>query len=253
MTDIVEALLNVQREIKNPPTTAENPFAHSKYAALPDILNQIRPLLTEQGILLIQNTGSCPDGALFVQTRLLYSNGQGQESIESDKLILTPDTKKITGVQAVGSAITYGRRYQLLALLGIAGEGEDDDGEGRKSTKGNGKTNNQSTPNNPPHTGTKTPKTSKTGQKPNTGKKPKTTKNNGDSEVSSVVNGEARKWKQLSEKNPAIKKVCDSLSNASLEVHNVNVNAEAEDMLQKKKLTENEHNKVMVALGKAPG
>ena len=74
-----------------------------------------------------------------------------------------------------------------------------------------------------------------------------------EAEVSSVVNGEARKWKQLSEKNPAVKKVCDSLNNAGLEIHNVNVNAECEDMLQKKKLTENEHNKVMVALGKAPG
>lgn len=255
MTDIVEALLKVQKEIKNPPTTAENPFAHSKYAALPDILNQVRPLLTKQGIILVQNTGSCQDGRLFVQTRLLFSNGNGTETIESDKLILTPDEKRISGVQAVGSAITYGRRYQLLALLGIAGEGEDDDGEGRTTNNRNGKESEKSqTSNNKQNNAPKTSKTSKTSKKPKTGKKqPKTAQKNGEPETSSVIEGNTKRLKELSKKNPELKKVLDNLNQAGLEFHDVNIMAEAEDMNRKKTLTDGEYNKVMVALGKAPG
>jgi len=128
-TDIIEALLKVQERIENPRTTKTNTFTKNKYAPLPDILNQVRPLLTEQGILLLQNAGTDTNGNLFVQTRLLYKGDKGQETIETDRLILHPDTgKSKSDIQAVGSAITYGRRYQLMALLGIAGEGDDDDG-----------------------------------------------------------------------------------------------------------------------------
>lgn len=249
MTDIVEALLEVQKEIQNPPTTGDNPFTNSKYAPLPDILNQIRPLLTKNGIVLVQNTGSCPDGSLFVQTRLLFSNGNGLETIESDKLILTPDgNKKRSEVQAIGSAITYGRRYQLLALLNIAGENEDDDGEGKQPQKQNHSQNN------PAKKTPKTSKTSKTGKKPNTGKKvPKTAQKSEEAETTSVIEGEARRWKTIADKNPAIKIVCDTLSNAGLEICEANIQAQAEEMNTKKTLTDAEYNIVQVILGKAPG
>ena len=118
--NIAAALLEVQREIKNPSNTAMNPFFKSKYAPLPDILNCIRPLLTENGILLIQNTGSNEAGEVYVQTKLIHTSG---EVIETDKLLLKPDKNT---AQGIGSAITYGRRYQLTALLGISSEDDDD-------------------------------------------------------------------------------------------------------------------------------
>lgn len=186
MGDIVEALLNVQKEIQNPKMTGDNPFTKSKYAPLPDILNQVRPLLTEQGIVCIQNTGSCSDGSLFVQTKLLYSNGNGQEVIESDKLILSPDSGKMkSDIQGVGSAITYGRRYQIMALLNIAGEGEDDDGSSASKTpKGN---DAKETPNNRQNNTTKAPKTSKTGKKSKTSKTSKTSRASDEEAVSDIL------------------------------------------------------------------
>jgi hypothetical protein len=51
--NLIGALLEVQRKIRNPSNTAINPFFKSKYAPLPDILNCVRPLLTENEILLI--------------------------------------------------------------------------------------------------------------------------------------------------------------------------------------------------------
>lgn len=121
---LIDSLLDIQNELENPKNNSTNPFLKSKYAALPDILNIVRPILTEYEILLVQNTGSC-NGEVFVQTKLIHITG---DSIESDKLFLKPDK---ANVQGIGSAITYGRRYQLMALLGIVGENEDDDGEAR--------------------------------------------------------------------------------------------------------------------------
>jgi len=118
--NIAAALLEVQRKIKNPSNTATNPFFRSKYAPLPDILNCVRPLLTENGILLIQNTGSNEAGDVYVQTKIIHTSG---EIIETDKLFLKPDKNT---AQGSGSAITYGRRYQLTALLGISSEDDDD-------------------------------------------------------------------------------------------------------------------------------
>ncbi|MGB9979406.1 ERF family protein [Methanobacterium sp.] len=124
--EIIKALVKVQKQLQNPSNTATNPFFRSKYAPLPDILKQVRPILSENGIVLLQDTGSC-DGNVFIRTELIHTSG---EKITSAKLILKPDKDT---AQGIGSAITYGRRYQLTALLGISSE--DDDGqEASKST-----------------------------------------------------------------------------------------------------------------------
>lgn len=127
--NIAAALLEVQRKIRNPHNTATNPFFKSKYAPLPDILNCIRPLLTENGVLLIQNTGSNEAGDVYIQTRLIHKSG---EILETDKLLLKPDKNT---AQGIGSAITYGRRYQLTALLGISSEDDDDGNIASKRNK----------------------------------------------------------------------------------------------------------------------
>ncbi len=127
--NIAAALLEVQRKIKNPSNTATNPFFKSKYAPLPDILNCVRPLLTENGILLIQNTGSNEAGDVYIQTKLIHTSG---EVIKTDKLLLKPDKNT---AQGIGSAITYGRRYQLTALLGISSEDDDDGNIASKANK----------------------------------------------------------------------------------------------------------------------
>lgn len=120
--ELVKSLIAVQKEIYNPKNTANNPFFKSKYAPLNEILNLVRPLLTQNGLFLTQNTGTDEiSGKVFVQSQLLHVSG---EAFSTDKLILTTDKNT---PQGLGSAITYGRRYQLSALLGIASE-EDDDG-----------------------------------------------------------------------------------------------------------------------------
>lgn len=120
--NVLAALLKVQEEIKNPENSANNPFAKSKYAPLNEILNMVRPLFNKNGLILLQNTGTTTEGA-YVQTIIAHKDG---EVLEFDRLCLK-DARMSNPVQAMGSAITYGRRYQLTSILGIAGE-EDTDG-----------------------------------------------------------------------------------------------------------------------------
>lgn len=116
---LAKALALFQSKIKNPANTADNPFFKSKYAPLNDILNLVRPLLSECGLTVIQSPGG--DGErISVTTLLLHESG---EWIESDPVVTKAE--KINA-QGAGSAITYLRRYSLSAILNISSEDDDD-------------------------------------------------------------------------------------------------------------------------------
>lgn len=120
--ELVSALAKFQAEVRNPNNTADNPFFKSKYAPLHDILNIIRPLLSKNGLSIMQAPSG--DGEnIIITTVLAHSSGQW---IEFDPLILRTDKPT---AQGAGSAITYGRRYALSAIVGISSE-DDDDGNG---------------------------------------------------------------------------------------------------------------------------
>lgn len=127
--NLAVALSKFQNEVKNPKNTADNPFYDSKYAPLQDVLNEVRPLLSKHGLSVIQS----PSGdrqSVSITTLLLHESG---EWIEFEPLVLKAE--KITP-QGAGSAITYGRRYALSAVLGISSE-DDDDGNSLEKTQQN--------------------------------------------------------------------------------------------------------------------
>ena len=117
--NISKAIIALNAELSNPKNTADNPFFKSKYAPLNEILNEVRPLLAEHGLAVIQNTMSIDD-RIGIQTVIIHISG---EQIASDILLLKGDKDT---AQGQGSAITYGRRYQLSAMLSIASEDDDD-------------------------------------------------------------------------------------------------------------------------------
>jgi len=121
MSDLVAALA----ELSNPPTdsradvrTEKGSFSYT-YASLPAILNLVKPVLAKYGLALAQDV-TAADGRVGVQTTILGEDGP---ALESGVLYLPAGNTP----QMAGSAITYARRYQLTALLGIAAD-EDDDG-----------------------------------------------------------------------------------------------------------------------------
>jgi len=119
IAELAKHLAMFQAEVTNPANSADNPFFKSKYAPLNEILNLVRPILTRYGLSVIQAPSG--DGEnISISTVLLHESG---EWIEFPPLVLKAD--KVTP-QGAGSAITYGRRYALSAVLGISSE--DDDG-----------------------------------------------------------------------------------------------------------------------------
>ena len=116
---LAQPLCLFQGEITNPKNVAENPFFHSQYCPLNEVINTTRPILAKQGLSVLQSPSG--DGErIIITTLLMHSSG---EWIEANPLVLKAD--KITA-QGAGSAISYGRRYALSAMLGISSDADDD-------------------------------------------------------------------------------------------------------------------------------
>ncbi len=120
MSEIYKALVKFQGAVKPIEKNSENPYFSSKYASLDCIINEIRPTLAECKLGFLQLIE--PD--LNLKTIIFHENG---ETIESTSDILV---NKQNDAQAMGSGVTYAKRYNLCAALGLSIEDEDDDGNG---------------------------------------------------------------------------------------------------------------------------
>ena len=117
--ELAKALAKFQGEVANPKNTASNPFFNSKYAPLAGIIDATKEALAKNGLSVVQSPAA-HGGMLYMSTMLLHTSG---EWIESGMLAMTPDKET---PQSIGSAITYARRYQLSAILGVSSEDDDD-------------------------------------------------------------------------------------------------------------------------------
>lgn len=100
------------------PTKAGSNYSY-RYADLGDALSMVRPVFQKHGLAVIQNASSPNDSTVLITTTIIHSSGQ---YLTFEPLAL-PSGRT---AQETGSAITYGRRYHLLASLGLATD--DDDG-----------------------------------------------------------------------------------------------------------------------------
>ena len=119
MKNIAMALVKAQREFAPALKTNANPFFKSKYADLSVCIEAVIDALHNNGIALIQRNHDCDNG-VKVETILLHESGEEY----SGGVLHVPAIKN--DPQAYGSALTYARRYSLMATCGIAPE--DDDG-----------------------------------------------------------------------------------------------------------------------------
>lgn len=114
----MEKILNVQKKIGVLVKTENNPFFKSKYLDINALLEQLQPLLAEEGLTVIQPLGqSVQEGKPVLST----------EVWDGDKLLVRgsmplPD---IQDPQKMGSAITYYRRYALQSLFLLRAEDDD--------------------------------------------------------------------------------------------------------------------------------
>lgn len=119
MKNIASALVKAQKAFSPALKTNTNPHFRSKYADLSACVEAVIDALNDNGIYLMQGTHECPDGVI-VETTFIHESG---ETLSAGKLHV-PASKH--DAQGYGSALTYARRYALMAACGIAPE--DDDG-----------------------------------------------------------------------------------------------------------------------------
>ena len=118
--EISKAILKAQIDMDCAKKDATNPYFKSSYADYNSVLMACKYALNENGITVMQ-PHTFRDGQSFVETVLLHESG---EFISSETEIIT---SKKNDPQALGSAITYARRYSLQSIVSIPSV--DDDGE----------------------------------------------------------------------------------------------------------------------------
>lgn len=120
--EISKAISIAQGEMKPASKSTVNPFFKSKYSTLAQIWDVIREPMAKNGLSVFQDVSS-RDGVISITTRVSHASGQWIEFGPLDIPVIKRDA------QAVGSAISYGKRYALSAALGVVSEEEDDDAE----------------------------------------------------------------------------------------------------------------------------
>ena len=120
---IAPALIKAQSQMQGITKEGKNPAFRSKYVTLDSILDTLRPILTSNGLMLTQ--GSTPPWgveSITVESRIIHTSGEWISTT-----VTIPVTKP--DAHGLGSALTYGRRYSVSALLAISAD-EDDDANG---------------------------------------------------------------------------------------------------------------------------
>lgn len=126
MKNIASAFVKAKKEFSPALKCGTNPHFKSKYADLAACLEAVNDALLNNGIAVYQETSEDATG-VTVETVFLHESG---ETIKCGKLHV-PASKQ--DAQGYGSALTYARRYSLMAACGIAPE--DDDGNAASKPK----------------------------------------------------------------------------------------------------------------------
>jgi hypothetical protein len=118
--EMLAALPNIHATEKaDVPTKTGGRYSYA-YANLPGILEVVKPVMAKHGFIATQDVTMSDRGDPAVVTIIDHDSG---EQRRYGPLVIPGGG----GAQTIGSAITYARRYALVAALGLAPD-EDDDG-----------------------------------------------------------------------------------------------------------------------------
>ena len=119
-TTLTQSLLAFQAEGVKLQKNAINPHFKNRYIGLDSLMADVLPVLNKCGLVVLQMPCSV-DGVPSLTTRIVH--GASGEAVESTMpLMLTKQDP-----QSMGAALTYARRYALMAVLGLVAD-EDTDG-----------------------------------------------------------------------------------------------------------------------------
>lgn len=124
---VAAALVKAQKEFGPALKSSSNPHFRSKYADLSACVEAVIEGLNNNGIALMQRV-SPSDSGVIVETVFIHESG---EVINCGQLHV-PASKH--DAQGYGSALTYARRYSLMAACGIAPEDDDGNAASKRPT-----------------------------------------------------------------------------------------------------------------------
>lgn len=119
--ELVSALSKAQGAMKPAVFNRVNPHFKNRYADFTSCMECCRDPLSNNGLSVMQYCETISDKLMLV-TMLAHTSGQWMKSY-------FPLNPMKMDSQSIGSAMTYGKRYSLSAMLGIVSDDEDDDGE----------------------------------------------------------------------------------------------------------------------------
>lgn len=126
LAKIAPALVKAAAEIEGAAKSANNTHFRSKYATLESVIDATKEALAKHDLCVVQAPGHMEGNLLTMTTRLIHTSGEWIEAEYQIPLVKCDP-------QASGSAITYARRYALMALLNVPAV--DDDGEAAMDRK----------------------------------------------------------------------------------------------------------------------
>lgn len=126
IANFAEAFAKFQADVTDPKMDESTDYItktgkriNFKYASLKEIMKTVRPVLAKHGISIMQEP-KMEGNKVSITTTLLHSSG---EYITFEPTIMNASSAM---AQEIGSAITYGRRYSVSAVLGLGAEDDDD-------------------------------------------------------------------------------------------------------------------------------
>jgi hypothetical protein len=127
MKHLATALVKAQKAFGPALKSSTNPHFKSRYADLAACVEAVIDALNDNGIALIQKNYDCANGVM-IETMFIHESGEMLEC----GILHVPANKQ--DAQGYGSALTYARRYSLMAACGIAPEDDDGNVASRKTT-----------------------------------------------------------------------------------------------------------------------
>lgn len=119
LNELFKAMAQFRANFSQPIKDKKNPFFNSKYVPLENITEAIDKAIEGTGLSYVQYATS--EGQdVSVSTMITHESGQ---YIEFEPLTL-PAVK--SDPQALGSAVTYARRYALASVFGVTSDVDDD-------------------------------------------------------------------------------------------------------------------------------
>jgi hypothetical protein len=121
--NLMKALCAAMSEMRDPVKRSANPHFKSRFADLREVLDCIEEPLGRHGLVFTQLLAPSEAGLLLLRSQLHHADSG--EMIEA----VVPIVPEKPGPQALGSCISYMRRYSAKAMFSLADADEDDDGE----------------------------------------------------------------------------------------------------------------------------